>query len=789
MKKILLLFSLIASLFSQNIHDWETVSSMNDINDITQSGDLIFYATNGGIFYTDLSGDNPIKITNIDGLSSLSVKRLVFDDYGNIVLGNSEGIIDIYNITSKTFRHLYELQGKEINGMLFQKDTLWAAAEKGVGLFVYLDGEYRFIDYYINFPVMPGQISAVQLFRNRIWAATDKGLLSAPSDASKYTLNDPANWTLYTASSGLSGSNILNLAQIDNELWVGTASGLSIIDKSLNVRNETNWGSLPANNITASDSDEIFISSNNTLYKYDPAQGKIHIKRFNSVISALNSDKNGEIWVGLQKKGYYNTAWDKPRRTDGLMYNKSRYIIKDSKGRIWSSTGKYKSTTNEGFSVQENGKWKSINFAGTHWSALGNSDVILEDYIGNIFIGTWGGGLIILPDGETDFIYLHNFTNSGSMVLTTVDSAVVIPMPPNKEEHRGFFDTAFGVTDYEVIGAINEDADGTVWFANFNAANKNYLAAAPHDESGMLSLDKEKWQYFGKNDLLSGIKDGTINCIAFDDLNRVWLGTGVDGVYVLDYNNTLYDKSDDVVYHLGINENLFSVDILSLSYDKNGIMWIGTQGGLNSIDIYSVSSQSQILAYKHIGDEAGFNGPLGNWINNVWVDDFNNKWVATSKGLSILPDNKSPWEENAWMSYTVRSSGLVNNNVHSVYTDHLSGEAFLGTENGISVYRGPFSEIKNDYSSTSGGPNPFHLNKGKNFIIKNLMVNSIVKIYTLNGRLIRTLSVENSDINGGRAVWNGYDDAGHSVSSGVYFYLAYTNEGDSVSGKIAVIRD
>jgi len=793
MKKILLLFSLFASLFSQTIKDWETVSSMNDINDIVYADELIFYATNGGVFNTDISGDNINRITNLDGLSSLSVNILVVDDNGNIISGNNEGIIDLYNISSEAFTHLYELQNKQINDMLFQKDTLWVTAEKGVGLFVYLDGQYRFIDYYVNFPVMPARISAVQLFQNRIWAATEKGLLSAPSDVSKYTLNDPANWTLYTTASGLSDNNILDLAVINNELWVGTTAGLSVINESLNIRTEAGWGSLPANQITYSSAGEIYIASQRILYKYDPDYGRTSVKQFNSDINAIAPDKNGEMWVGLHKSGYYYTKWDNPRRTDGLTSNTSRFVIKDSKGRIWSSTGKYKSTApDDGFSIREEGVWKSIDFSGANWSALGNSDVIHEDKNGNVFIGTWGGGLLILPKDASGFIYLHSYTTSGLMHFTTEDSTAVFSVGPNDESQRGFFDKAEGSTVpefYEVIGAINSDDNGHIWFANFNAANKKFLAAAPYNENGMLSLDKNKWQYFGNNDLLSRLAYGAINSIEFDDLNRVWLGTQSDGVYVLDYNNTLYDKSDDIVYHLGITENLFSVDIQSLAYDRNGIMWIGTQGGLNSLDIYSVGNQSQILAYKHIGDESGRNGPLGNWINQVKVDAFNNKWVATSKGLSILPENKSPWEENAWISYTVRNSGLVNNNVHSISTDKISGETVLGTENGISIYRGAFSELKSDYSLTAGGPNPFHLNRGNDFIIKNLMTNSIVKIYTLNGKLIRSLTVENNDINGGRASWNGYDDANHPVSSGVYYYLAYTNEGDSVTGKIAVIRD
>ena len=792
MKTILLLFSLSLSLFAQNIRDWHTISSMNDINDMTYSEGLLVCATNGGVFKYDIDNGIIEKITNIEGLSSLSINKLTSDNHGNRILGSSKGILDIYNSNTLSFMYLYELQNKKINGMIYQSDTLWVTADKGIGLFVYIDGEYRFVDYYVNFPIMPTRLSAIQLFNNKIWVSTDKGLLFASSDASNITLNDPANWSVYTTDSGLSNNRILGLSVINNELWIGSESGLSVINSTMNIRIEENWGRQvtdAANIIAYSSNEEYFITAKNTLYKYNPQQGKTVVKQFSSEVTALAPDNQGEIWVGLINEGYYYTTWEEPKRTDGLKSNASRYIIKDSKDRIWSSSGKYKLTPSRGFSVYENELWKSFDFSGSNWNRLGKSDVVFEDREGNIYICTWGGGIIILPEGENDFVYLHNYENSGNMYIINVDTTIVVPIPANGEEYRGFFDGANGYPDAEVIGAINEDANGNIWFSNFDAISSKYLAVTPHDESGMISLDKEKWQYFGNNDLLSGITNGTINSIEFDDLNRVWLGTGVDGVYVLDYNNTLYDKSDDIKYHLGINENLFSVDILSLDYDKNGIMWIGTQGGLNSIDIYSVSNQSQILAYKHIGDEAGENGPLGNWINQIKVDAFNNKWIATSKGLSILPDNKSPWEQNAWIGYTTRNSGLVDNDVQSIFIDNKAGETVIGTENGISIYSGAYSELKDSYSETIGGPNPYHLNRGKKYIIKNLMNNSIVRLYSINGKLVKALTVENSGINGGRAEWDGYDNFNHLVSSGIYYYLAYTNEGNSVTGKIAVLRD
>ena len=74
------------------------------------------------------------------------------------------------------------------------------------------------------------------------------------------------------------------------------------------------------------------------------------------------------------------------------------------------------------------------------------------------------------------------------------------------------------------------------------------------------------------------------------------------------------------------------------------------------------------------------------------------------------------------------------------------------------------------------------------------MQNSSVKIFTINGHLVRELTSKTvlSDgtvaVDGGRAYWDGRDATGKKVASGIYLYLAYSENGKSITGKFAVIR-
>ena len=71
--------------------------------------------------------------------------------------------------------------------------------------------------------------------------------------------------------------------------------------------------------------------------------------------------------------------------------------------------------------------------------------------------------------------------------------------------------------------------------------------------------------------------------------------------------------------------------------------------------------------------------------------------------------------------------------------------------------------------------------------VNGLKDNSSIKIMTLNGNVLRTIN--NSDVKGDQAFWNGRDDSGKFVGTGVYLIAIYDNKGTSSFEKVAVIRE
>jgi len=269
----------------------------------------------------------------------------------------------------------------------------------------------------------------------------------------------------------------------------------------------------------------------------------------------------------------------------------------------------------------------------------------------------------------------------------------------------------------------------------------------------------------------------------FSETERVWMGTFGRGVLVLDHNNTIDNPADDILYRLTMtSDNLFSNVILSMARDPDGIIWIGTDAGLNSYQPDPSGTNRRV--FKHVGEL----GPIENKINQIFVDNYNNKWFATDGGLSVLIADRSPWEAASWVHYTPQNSGLPDKIVNSVYVDPRSGAAYIGTESGLAIFNGPFSEYKDAMDALTSGPNPFIISGQARFVIKNLAFNSRVKIFNLKGELIRELTTENGAIQGSRAVWDGLDSRQTAVASGIYIFMAFNDEGMNGSGKIAVVR-
>ncbi|MFQ5674878.1 MAG: two-component regulator propeller domain-containing protein, partial [bacterium] len=359
--------------------------------------------------------------------------------------------------------------------------------------------------------------------------------------------------------------------------------------------------------------------------------------------------------------------------------------------------------------------------------------VVMVDSQDRVWAGSWGGGITIFEESDQGFTLSIIDETDGTLAGITIDPSFVL------------------VTD------LTEDEFGNIWIVNREAANDQVLPVRIQDGNFLYFLST-----------LGEIGTRFVNFIEIDRFNRIWLATEDRGIKVIDYMETLQDKSDDN-FAQGLtvaNDNLLDNKITALAEDKDGVMWIGTEKGLNFW-------QGQVGRQTRL---------INDVINVVGIDPINNKWIGTPKGISVLEkDGRSQ------MDFTTGNSPLVSNNIQSFAFNEETGEVWIGTTNGLSRLQTPFTAPKEDLTQLTGFPNPFLIDGFEDvFTIANLAEDTSVNIYTSSGNRVRTFTL--ADIQGAQVTWDGKDDDGNLVASGIYVYLAFTDNDLAATGKVAVIR-
>ena len=114
-----------------------------------------------------------------------------------------------------------------------------------------------------------------------------------------------------------------------------------------------------------------------------------------------------------------------------------------------------------------------------------------------------------------------------------------------------------------------------------------------------------------------------------------------------------------------------------------------------------------------------------------------------------------------------------------------TGLVYIGTNFGVSTLTTSSIKPNQNYDKLFVYPNPFKLDDNSELSIDGLMSNTTIKVLTVSGELIREFITP-----GGRiGFWDGKDENGNFVASGIYIIVAYDEEAENVATtKVAVIR-
>ena len=723
---LILFFAInIRSAFS-DVGDWKTFTNKSSVRDLIAFNRSIWCATNGGVVAFSLDGTESLSMTNTEGLSYNDVSHVAVDHKGNIWFGLTNGLIDVYHQQDKSFQVIDDFSRNQIKDIVPMGDSVFIGLDIGVSLFLLDKMEVK--ETYKNLGAFPIEVeaNAVAIDFPYIWVGTPDGI--ARADLRQVNLKAPQSWENFTTDEGLPSNEITAIFAHGSTVLAGTHLGVARFESGHWTYASQGLGDNPVHKFYEKNG-VIYAVIDYGIYEYVPPVQWKPISKGMTHATSLTIDSSGVFWIGTDGEGVdrFDPKTDSTRMIipNGPGGNNFMALAIDQQNNLWTGSAYIYGW---GFGRFDGQRWTNFNRSNSGIPS-NNVDASAIDLIGNVWLGTWGSGAYLV---KGDHIQLFNALN-------------------------GYLSGIPQDTKYAVVRDIKVEKTGTVWMLNYYAFNNNVLAAMTPDS---------QWVYFSASEL--GLGSDKVTCLLIDHRGWKWIGTENSGISVFSDNGTPLDKSDDqIMGNLTTADGLESNAIAAIAEDDFGAIWIGTKEGL---DFYLDGKVQPRY------------GLITNDINSITIDPRNNKWIGTSAGLSVLdPDGYR------WTHYTTDNSPIASNNVQGVAFNPRTGEAFIGTTKGLSRFVTPYTLPKNDLSQLRVYPNPFLIGSGnEKLIIDDLARESSVTIFTESGRKIKSFPEEK--VLGARISWNGKDERGAFVSSGIYLVVVTTAEGKSKVAKLAVVK-
>ncbi len=736
---------------------WQDYLSYTNAVDVVLGENMVFCATDGGLFYVDKEDNSINKHT---GLSDFGIKCIAYSDENDVlvvaytnsnidlVYGNE--VVNLSDIKRKTIS-----ANKAINNVSFSGSEAYVACGFGI---VVLNLEKQEVKdtYYIGENGTNLAINDVDFYNGAIYAASDEGILQAPLSGTN--LADYNNWTKVTTIPHAnekfshlvlhSGKLIANYTPeewysdemyiLNGESWQPYLEGIKYAFDM-----QSNGGYLSI----ASRTDVFIVDNNNVVIgqirKYQFENNEVtSISPKSSVVS-----KDGAIWIADYKDALVKLGGEifESLFPAGPMDN-NVFFLTSNNSDVWVTPGGRTDTWGNAwlaprFQRFRTGEW--TNFSNKEVSELtGFHDIVClavdPTDENHFFVGSWGGGVLEFRNDE--FVQRYHNLNS------PLESA--LPQQPNEPFVR--------------IGGLDFDSQGNLWITN-TAGTNNIHKLSPAGEWESFSMP----QVVNKN-------IGQLEVTQSDD-KWILVPRGNDA-YVVDKTGAQKKRLFVTTYFSNGSDPFLTrmSDVYSIAEDKEGAIWIGTSKG---VAVYN--SPSRIWTTDPFyGTQPGLD--LGDGIYHplletetvtaIAVDGANRKWLGT-KGSGVFLVSETG--EKEIMYFSTENSPLLSNNILAITINQKNGEVFFGTDKGLISYQGEATGGDDTYNNVYVYPNPVRETYDGPVTIAGLISNSDIKITDISGNLVyKTTSL------GGQAVWDGNNLNGNRVKTGVYLVFCNDENGE-----------
>lgn len=477
-------------------------------------------------------------------------------------------------------------------------------------------------------------------------------------------------------------------------------------------------------------------------------------------------DTTNKYWWTVKegKLTYYtlNTDKEKIYQTEGIIpdgpASNKFYRLYINKNKLYAVAGAWsqeKDCNNMGEVHVWNGeKWEE--FEQPSDASLGHRyrDLLCLDFDpskeGHIMVGS-KAGLYEFQDGK--FIKCYNKDNT---------SVITSPLGNN----------------YTIISSVKYDATGKLWLLNSLGDNS------------ILSFDQttQEWKHYPHSEIGFNDRYNLTGLIIGKNNGNIWFANNYyekNRLYKYNYNTdelTMYGPT----FTNEDGRDITPIYVHCLAEDRNGNIWIGTTSGPLYLSMSDIKNGNNIFTQHKVprNDNTNYADYLldNSNIRCIAVDGANQKWFGTDNGVYLVSDDCN----TQIYHFDTDNSPLISNIVYSIAVNNNTGKVYFATDKGLCSFNngivGSNSEMIKD--NVYAYPNPVKPDYTGKINIVGLSFNANIKIVSTNGTLINE-----GRSAGGSYSWDGCDQNGKKVASGIYMVETATESGEKgVVCKIAIIR-
>ncbi|RKZ00410.1 MAG: hypothetical protein DRQ13_00490 [Ignavibacteriae bacterium] len=716
---------------------------MKEVKNVYAFSDGVWAATGGGAFSYSGNGNSFTTLNKAEGLQGIDLTTVASDESGNVWFGSANGIIDIFNPEKNSFRVILDIYNsnhinKSINDLILSGDTIIVSSDFGVSLIdaddlLFFDTFFKFGDFPTNTKVN----STIKI--DLIYVCSDEGVAIQKQNA--VNLSAPESWNVYREVNGLPSNKTLKAGKFLSDIIVSTDKGFAKLTDTLWVPFLPQFNgkvisdfAITADSLLILAESKIYLYTNNQLTEFYTSPNETNSLSYNSIFGITIASAKGVIHLDA-------SLTDNLLVPNGPAANQFPSTSVGDDEIFWSASGK--DGLGVGFYKFDKTSWTNYNMGNTTVLPTNDFYYTYTAPDNTAFLGTWGKGFVTIKD---DIIKVFNRQNTG-----------IQGIPANP--------------DFIVISGFGTDSRNNKWVLNYAPSNRKSLSMITPDST---------WYHF-INPAEPSINLSGIYNLAIDPYDTKFYSldfSSSKGLFYFNENKTYDDPSDDRSGFISTADGI-NGDISDVVVDRRGDVWIGTNSGVNVLSNTSAipSSNDPPLRLSSIFSLREQS------INAIAVDPLNQKWVGTNEGLLLVNSDGSRLLAALYASNTA----LLSDKIQSISIDENAGIVYVGTEEGLTSFETPFIKPQESFDELFVYPNPFIIkDNSKLLTIDGLIRDTDIKILTVTGNLI----TEFSSPGGRTAYWDGADDNGKLVSSGIYLIVAFDSDGNNIiTGKVAVIRE